>query len=185
LLDGAACLALHDRDREISMRAFAPLTLTAALAALALSACSPPAEAPKEPDPAPQPPPVLAGVDLTKPLRAIGTEPFWAVELTGSEMVYSGADRPEQRAPQPAPVMQGTMAIWESNTTAGNPLTVTLTATDCSDGMSSRTWPLTAMVRIGDETLMGCAATVSAIMSAGESGRVVDGAPPAAAQPAG
>ena len=155
------------------------LTLTA-LAVLTLAACSPPAETPKEPDPAPQPSPVLAGVDLTRPLRAVGTEPFWAVELTGSEMVYSGADRPEQRAPQGQPTMQGTMAIWEATTGAGNPLKVTLMATDCSDGMSDRTWPLTAMVQIGDETLMGCAATVSAIMSSGEGGRVVEPAQPAA-----
>ena len=158
------------------MRAFALTTV----AILSLSACSPPAEQPKEPDPAPAPAPVLAGVDLTRPLRAIGTEPFWAVELTGSELVYSGADRPEQRAPQNAPVVQGTMAVWESTTAAGNPLTVTLTATDCSDGMSNRTYPLTAMVKIGGETLMGCAATVSAISATGESGRVVDGAQPAA-----
>ena len=157
------------------MRAFA---LTA-LAALALTACSPPAEAPEAPEAAPSAPAVLAGVDLARPLRALGTEPFWAVELTGTEMVYSGVDRPEQRAPQGEPTMQGTMAIWESTTGAGNALKVTLTATDCSDGMSDRTYPLTAMVEIGGELLMGCAATVSAIMSVGESGRVVD------AQPAG
>jgi uncharacterized membrane protein len=158
------------------MRAFA---LTAA-AILALSACSPPAEAPKEPDPAPQPAaPVLAGVDLTQPLHVGGNEPFWSVQLTGSEMVYSGLDRPEQRAPQGQPTVQGTMAVWESTTGAGNPLKVTLTATDCSDGMSSRTYPLTAVVQIGEETLMGCAATTSAHMAAGESGRVVDAPQPA------
>lgn len=162
------------------MRAFA---LTA-LAALSLAACSPPAEAPKAPEPAPaEPAPVLGGVDLSQPLRAIGTEPFWAVELTGAEMVYSGVDRPEQRAPQGDPVVRGTMATWESTTGAGNPLKVTLTATDCSDGMSDRTYPLTAMVEVGGELLMGCAATVSAIMSTGESGRVVDGARPGAPQP--
>ena len=159
------------------MRAFA----TTALAALILAACSPPAEAPEAPDAAPAPAPVLAGVDLTQPLRVGGNEPFWAVELTGSEMVYSGVDRPEQRAPQGEPVIQGTMATWESTTGAGNPLQVVLTATDCSDGMTSRTYPLTAMVTIGGETLMGCAATVSATMSTGESGRVVDA--PAAPQP--
>jgi len=167
------------RPREISMRAF----VLTALAALALTACSPAAEAPEAPEAAPAPAPVLAGVDLTRPLRALGTEPFWAVELTGSEMVYSGVDRPEQRAPQGQPMMQGTMAIWEGTTGAGNALKVTLTATDCSDGMSDRTFPLTAMVEIGDETLMGCAATVSAIMTTGESGRVVDGPPPGAPQP--
>lgn len=149
------------------------LALTAA-AALVLTACSPAAEAPEAPEPAPAPAPVLAGVDLTQPLRALGNEPFWAVELRGTEMVYSGVDRPEQRAPQGAPVIRGTMAVWEATTTAGTPLSVTLTATECSDGMSSRTYPLTALVKVGEETLTGCAATVSAIMSTGESGLVVD-----------
>ena len=157
------------------MRAFA---LTA-VAVLVLTACSPAAEAPEAPEPAPEPAPVLAGVDLTQPLRALGNEPFWAVELTGSELVYSGADRPEQRAPQGEPVVQGTMAVWEATTTAGTPLSVTLTATECSDGMSSRTYPLTALVKVGEEMLTGCAATVSAIMSTGESGFVIDKTQPA------
>ncbi|GAA0870165.1 hypothetical protein GCM10009116_20010 [Brevundimonas basaltis] len=163
------------------MRAYTPFALTAVLAAFALAACSPPAEAPERPGPAPGPAPVLAGVDLTQPLRALGTEPFWAVEMTGSELVYSGVDRPEQRAPQGQPTMQGTMAVWEATTGAGNALKVTLTATDCSDGMSDRIYPLTAMVETGGELLMGCAAAVSAIESAGESGRVVGGP----AQPTG
>ena len=156
------------------MRAYA---LTA-LAALTLAACSPPAEGPGAPEPAPGPAPVLAGVDLTQPLRVGGNEPFWSGEMTGAEMVYSGVDRPEQRAPQGEPKMQGTMAVWEATTGAGNTLKVTLTATDCSDGMSDRTYPLTAMVEVGGELLMGCAATKSATMSVGESGRVVDGAQP-------
>ncbi|MFN3930499.1 MAG: COG3650 family protein [Brevundimonas sp.] len=157
------------------MRAFA---LTA-LALFGLSACSPSAEAPAASEAAPEAAPVLAGVDLTAPLRALGTEPFWAVELTGSELVYSGVDRPEQRAPRSAPVIQGTMAIWEATTTAGAPLSVTLTATECSDGMSDRTYPLTALVKVGEETLTGCAASVSAINAAGESGLVVDTPQPA------
>jgi len=156
--------------REISMRAFA---LTA-LAALALTACSPSTEPAEAPEAAPGPAPVLAGVDLTQPLRVGGNEPFWSVDMKGSEMVYFGADRPEQRAPQGEPRMQGTMAVWETTTGAGNPLKVTLTATDCSDGMSDRTYPLTAMVEIGGELLMGCASTVTAHVAAGESGRVVD-----------
>jgi len=156
------------------MRAFA---LTA-LAGLALAACSQPADAPAAPEPAPEPGPVLAGVDLSQPLLARGNEPFWAVELTGSELVYSGADRPEQRAPQNPPVVQGTMAVWESTTGAGAPIKVTLTATDCSDGMSEVSYPLTALVEIGDEPLMGCAATVSALSGIGESGRAVDAPQP-------
>ena len=163
------------------MRAFA---LTA-ISVLALAACSPPTDSPEPREPSPGPAPVLAGVDLTQPLRVGGNEPFWAVEMTGSEMIYSGVDRPEQRAPQGEPKVQGTMAVWESTTGAGNPLKVTLTATDCSDGMSDRTYPLTAMVEVGGELLMGCAATKSATMSAGESGRVVDAPAAGTSQPAG
>lgn len=145
----------------------------AVLSVLALSACSREPETPA-PGPAPEPAPVLAGVDLTRPVRALGTEPFWGVDLTGTEIVYSGADRPEQRAPQPKPVLQGTTASFEAVTVAGNSISVMLAATECSDGMSDRTYPLSAIVRIGDETLTGCAASVAAIMSTGESGPVVE-----------
>ncbi|MGZ9114744.1 MAG: COG3650 family protein [Brevundimonas sp.] len=149
-----------------------------AVSALILSACSQ-AEEPAPPPPAPAPGPVLAGVDLAKPTRALGTEPFWSVELTGTEMVYTTPEPPEQRAPQPAPVVQGTTATWETRTAAGTALSVTLVATECSDGMSDRTYPLTAMVKIGETSLTGCAASSAAIMSTGESGPVVEKAQPA------
>ncbi|MDP2765191.1 MAG: hypothetical protein Q8O54_10185 [Brevundimonas sp.] len=152
--------------------------LLAAFAILALAACSPADDASPPPAQA-EPAPMLGGIDLGQPLRALGTEPFWGVDFTGTEMVYAGADRPEQRAPQPEPVVQGTTATWEAETSAGTPISVMLAATECSDGMSDRTYPLSAIVRIGDETLTGCAATVAAIMSAGESGLVVEKAQPA------
>ena len=144
----------------------------AALAALALAACSPAGE-PDQPDAPPEPAPVLGGVDLAKPVRALGTEPFWSVELTGTEMVYTTPEPPEQRAPQPNPVVQGTTATWEAETADGTALSVTLVATECSDGMSDRTYPLTAMVEVGELELTGCAASSAAVMSTGESGPVV------------
>jgi uncharacterized membrane protein len=149
------------------------------LSVLALSACSEQAAAPG-PAPVPEPAVMLAGVDLARPVRALGTEPFWGVELTGTEIVYAGVDRPEQRAPQPRPVVQGTTASFEAETAAGTPISVMLAATECSDGMSDRTYPLSAIVRIGEETLTGCAASVAAIMAAGESGLVVEQAQPPA-----
>ena len=151
----------------------------AALSLVILSACSEAVEAP-QPAPAPEQPPVLAGVDLSRPVRALGTEPFWGVDLTGTELVYAGADRPEQRAPQPRPLIQGTTATYEAVTSAGTSISVMLAATECSDGMSDRTYPLSAVVRLGDETLTGCAASVAAIMTTGESGPVVEKAQPAA-----
>ena len=145
----------------------------AALAALSLAACSP-ADAPDRPGPAPEPAPVLGGVDLAKPVRALGTEPFWSVELTGTEMVYTTPEPLEQRAPQPNPVVQGTTATYAAETADGTALNVTLVATECSDGMSDRIYPLTAMVKIGDLALTGCAAASAAVMSTGESGPVVE-----------
>jgi len=153
-----------------------------AVAVLAVAACSSEPETPAEPAPAPEPAPVLGGVDLSRPVRLLGTEPFWGIDLTGTEIVYSGADRPEQRGPQPKPSIQGTVATLETTTGAGTDIAITLTATECSDGMSDRTYPLTALVQVGEETLMGCAASTAAIMSVGESGPVVE---QPAVQPAG
>jgi uncharacterized membrane protein len=144
----------------------------AALAVLLLAACSP-ADEPAPPPEEARPAPVLGGVDLAQPVRALGTEPFWSVELTGTEMVYTAPDTPEQRAPQPNPLAQGTTATFEAETADGTALSVTLIATECSDGMSDRTYPLTAMVKVGDRDLTGCAASTAAVMSVGESGPVV------------
>ena len=146
--------------------------LFAVLSVLVLAGCSPAEEPASSPEP-PLPAAVLGGVELAGPLRAIGTEPGWSVDLTGTEMVYTAPEAPEQRAPRPEPVVQGTTATWEAETAAGTRLKVTLIATECSDGMSDRTYPLTAMVTVGDRALTGCAASTAAIISTGESGPVV------------
>ena len=145
------------------------VALLSAALSLGLAACSQPAEAPP---PAKAEPRALAGVDLDQPVRALGTEPFWAVEITPQTLIYSGVDRSEQKAANPGPTLQGTVATWKARTEAGADLAVTLTATDCSDGMSDRTYPLTAKVEIAGETLTGCAAASAAVERAGASGRV-------------
>lgn len=155
------------------------MRLTAlALSAFIVSACSQDEKPAAPPPPAAEPASVLAGVDLTKPVLARGTEPFWSIELTGAEMVYAGLDRPEQRAPQPKAVVQGTTATFEGVTGAGTAVSVMLAATECSDGMSDLTYPLTAIVKVGDETLNGCAGSSAALVSAGERGPVVEPAAP-------
>jgi uncharacterized membrane protein len=116
----------------------------------------------------------LGGVDLDQPIRALGTEPFWAVELRPDVLIYSGVDRPEQRAPDPRRTVSADQAVFRGTTQTGAALVVTLTPIDCSDGMSDRVYPLSARVEIGAERLSGCAASVRALMGTGESGRVVD-----------
>jgi uncharacterized membrane protein len=147
-----------------------PLVL---LSALVLTACGE-AAAPADPAPAPTPAVVLGGVDLGQPVRALGTEPFWGVTLSEEGLVYEGVDRPREVAPRGEVELVGTMAVISGETDKGRTIEVTLIDTDCSDGMSDRLYPLTARVRIGDETLTGCAASVAAIMSAGESGPVTE-----------
>jgi uncharacterized membrane protein len=156
--------------------------LAVACLVLAAAACSDSPETEEGPALEPAPAPRLGGVDLGRPVRLLGTEPFWSLDLTGSEIVYAGVDRPEQRGPQPKPVIQGTVATLETTTASGTPIAITLTETECSDGMSDRTYPLTALVEVGGETLMGCGASTAALASAGESGPVTERPAP---QPAG
>ena len=103
--------------------------------------------------------PMLGGVDLNQPVRALGTEPFWSVAITRDAMVYTDMDRDEQRAANPQPVIQGTTVVYTGATAEGSTMVVTLISTECSDGMSDRTYPLTARVELGEVSLSGCAAS--------------------------
>ncbi len=135
-----------------------PVLLAAPLVLL-VAACSQ-GTTEKAEAPADAPTPVsLGGVDLGQPLRALGTEPFWSVEITKDAMVYTGVDREEQRAANPQPVVQGTTAVYTAATEDGAEMVVTLIATECSDGMSDRIYPLTARVEMGEVSLNGCAAS--------------------------
>ncbi|MBU1323915.1 MAG: hypothetical protein KJ676_01595 [Alphaproteobacteria bacterium] len=147
------------------------------LAALALAACGESAPAPSTP--APPPSPTLGGVDLGQPVRALGTEPFWAVDIGPDGIAYEGVDIPREVAPRGDVELMGTLAVFTGATDTGRTITVTLIDTDCSDGMSDRLYPLTARVEIGDKTLQGCAASRAAVMASGESGPVAEPAPAA------
>ncbi|MBC6980198.1 COG3650 family protein [Caulobacter sp. 17J80-11] len=135
-----------------------------------------PASAPPETAaPVPAPAPVaasLAGIDLGQPLRAIGTEPFWGLDVTAAGMALTGPDRPKTEAPSPKLTAQAAQAVFAGRTADGRDLTLTLTPGPCSDGMSDRTYPLNAVVTMAKETLKGCAASTAALARSGESGEV-------------
>jgi uncharacterized membrane protein len=100
---------------------------------------------------------VIGGVDLSKPARALGTEPFWGVEIRPDEIVFTGVDRPDLRAPHAGARLVGMSAVIAASDAAGLTLTITLKPAQCSDGMSDWVYPLAAEVKLGDETLTGCA----------------------------
>ncbi|MBB5740153.1 COG3650 family protein [Brevundimonas aurantiaca] len=154
------------------MRPIAP-ALTAAALTLSLTlvgGCYDRKDQTPEAAPPPEPAPVLAGVDLGKPVRALGTEPFWSVEITPDGLTYTRVDQPAQHAPNRGATVQGTVATYATSTDLNEALNVVLIATECSDGMSDRTYPLTAKVEIGDDTLTGCAASVAALATRDEAG---------------
>lgn len=134
------------------------------LALLALVACSDSAPEAPPADPAPVAA-VLGGVDLNQPLRALGTEPFWGVDITPETLTYTAVDAAEVTANNPGPTIQGTTAVYAAAGADGTTLVVTLIATECSDGMSDRVYPLTARVELGQQTLNGCAASVAFLNS--------------------
>jgi uncharacterized membrane protein len=106
---------------------------------------------------------VLGGVELSQPLRAMGTEPFWGVEIKPDELVYSGVDRPAMMMANPGPSLRDGNVVIAARDTDGQAFTVTLRETECSDGMSDRVYPLEAEILYKGETLKGCANSQAAL----------------------
>jgi uncharacterized membrane protein len=109
---------------------------------------------PTEPASAPAAPTAAVNADFLGPMQANGTEPFWGVKMTRTELVLSRPDHPELRVPNPGPRMEGKSAVWAA---PGGALELTLTLGHCSDGMSDRDYPYTAVVVADGQTLSGCA----------------------------
>ncbi|MBU1375854.1 MAG: hypothetical protein KKE02_23260 [Alphaproteobacteria bacterium] len=139
------------------------LAATAALlASMGLAACQPQA-----PDGAPAPPPADApaitaapssSMDISKPITARGTEPFWALTIDGKAFKLTRPEHPDVIAEAPGAAIASGRAIWVAKTPEGQQITVTLYASACSDGMSDSKYPLTAEVVMLNESLRGCAA---------------------------
>jgi uncharacterized membrane protein len=129
----------------------------ALLAALALAGCDrgPPPEKVvvseikmEAPSPTPEPP--------EAPMQALGTEPFWAVEVTPGRLRYTtpenqkGTEFPAKRS------IEGAAQVW-TGTFEGSQFTLRIAPGTCSDGMSDTAYAYTAMVAFAGETLQGCA----------------------------
>ena len=89
-----------------------------------------------------------------------GTEPFWGGSVTGSQLSYS---TPENIGGRTITVKRfaGQGGLGYSGMLDGAPFDLMVTAGECSDGMSDRTYPFTVTLRIGEATRRGCAWTES------------------------
>ena len=118
----------------------------AILALLALAACKPAAA----------PGPAVTASALPQRMQALGTEPFWSIEIAPEGLRYSDPESIEGTtfAAQAAPAEGGMR--W-SGTLAGQPLRLLVVPGTCSDGMSDTVYPFKAVLVRGGQTLSGCA----------------------------
>ena len=145
------------------------------LACLLLAACSPqpsapveqpaqtptPTPAPVEPEAAPAPAAVAAPADGApgRRLRVTGTEPFWAVDVDGSRLLYMTPDNPDGTVLTASETPFARGSSWTGRH-AGQPFSLTVREGDagaCSDGMSDREYQYPADFDIGGQQLRGCA----------------------------
>ena len=100
------------------------------IAALALAACEQPGvgEGPTAPPPTAKPPTTSGrGMDISQPITARGTEPFWALHITdGTKLRLTRPDQPDMTAEAPGAAVEPGRAVWVAKTPDGQQMTVTL-----------------------------------------------------------
>lgn len=89
-------------------------------------------------------------------LHALGTEPFWSIDVDGDTLVYATPEVERgvrititRRAGPEGTVIAGTVD--------GKPLTLTVAAGPCGDGMSDRVYAYTVTRQLGPDIARGCA----------------------------
>ena len=88
-------------------------------------------------------------------IRFVGTEPFWGGTVTGDQLTWS---TPEIEGEQIAVTrFAGRGGLNFSGTLTGQQFDLAVTPGQCSDGMSDRTYPFNATVKLGAQQLSGCA----------------------------
>lgn len=108
--------------------------------------------------------------------RAIGTEPFWDLNITDQMVFTDRGNNITVAQPTPRPINGTAGEIYRTQR-----LEVNVTHVRCSDGMSDRTYPDTVQVTVDGRMYRGCGAPTSFYSTVGEDGRPVT--PPPAAAP--
>ena len=96
--------------------------------------------------------------DTTPPMtvfRAFGNEPFWNIRVEDATLTLTTPDDQQGR------VMQGTRrtlpdGVEMTGSHDGKPFALTVTAGECSDGMSDNQHQLVSSFRHGDIDYKGC-----------------------------
>lgn len=121
-------------------------------------------------NPAPEPPadaPAAPTADFSRPLNALGTEPFWSLKIRPEGLTFSAPEAKAVTAKNDGPKVEADQAAWSAAGSDGAPLSVVLKAAVCQDGMSGLSYPFTATVNAGGRALTGCAAYADAMPKEG------------------
>ncbi|WP_435416953.1 hypothetical protein WAB17_08620 [Parerythrobacter aurantius] len=87
-----------------------------------------------------------------------GTEPFWGGTVDGETFLYTTPESMDGTAIAVAR-FTGQGGLGFSGTLGGQRLDLLITQGECSDGMSDRTYPFVATLKIGEDVRQGCAHT--------------------------
>lgn len=100
----------------------------------------------------------FAAISADETIHLTGTEPFWGGTVQRERFLYR---TPENQAGEPIAVKRfaGNSGLAFSGVRGGRPVDLMITRGICSDGMSDRTYPYTATLRIDSEQRSGCAWT--------------------------
>ncbi len=96
------------------------------------------------------------GIAPDEALRFTGTEPFWGGEVAGGTLTYKTPENAEGWTIR-VDRFAGRNGTSFSGALEGEDFVMAVSPGQCSDGMSDRTYPFNATVRIGGELRNGCA----------------------------
>ena len=88
--------------------------------------------------------------------QALGTEPFWSIDVLGSKLLYTSPDVPQAVAISASVASSGTQLRF-SGTMEGKPVVLTIEPGACSDGMSDTAYAYKSSFSWGEQTEQGCA----------------------------
>lgn len=136
------------------------MILALPLLALGLAACQTYPQGPGYP--APYPPQYPSG---QASYRAIGTEPFWDLEI-GRDLVFTDRGNDVRVVqPTPRPISGFAGEIYQTPR-----LNVNIVHARCSDGMSDRSYPDQVTVQVDGREYRGCGANIAFFSQGGEPG---------------
>lgn len=89
-------------------------------------------------------------------LQALGTEPFWSVEIATGTLRYATPENSEGTFFPAERSVDGARQTF-TGTLEGKSFTLVIAPGPCSDGMSETVYPLSATRTLGEDVQRGCA----------------------------